>query len=199
MEDTIGLNAVVSIVVTFSALLALWFVRKQEDFPGFVVRAGFLWLLSWVVWVVTWLTIGSRPLQAWPHVVSIELLCSDLNSVIFLLLYFMVTRAESRADSAWRAVWIAVPIAIGYVILYYVFDLSLARSLHQRWSLVLAAATPVLVGWAIASRYRAYLPLVVGFAYGFLQPQPLRSFSLGQSTNQRSKACSHRPLWCLRF
>jgi hypothetical protein len=170
MDEAKTLNAVVSLVVTFSALLAFWHIRRQRDFPDFVIRAGFLWLLSWAVWVGTWLAIGSKTLQAWPHFVSLELLCSDLNSLIYLLLYFVVTRAESPADSAWRAIVVVFSTGFGYLLLYYAFDLSLATRLHERWSLVLAAATPIMVGWAIASRYRDYLPLAVGFAYGFLQP-----------------------------
>lgn len=170
IEETLHLNAVVSIVVTLAALLAFWFICRQKDAPGFVVRSGFLWLLSWLVWVATWLALGSNALQRWPHVVSVELLCSDLNSILFLLLYFMITRAESSTEVASRVLAIVVPIAMGYALVYWIFDTDLARSLHQNWSLALAAASPVLVGWAIAVRYRAYLPLVVGFAYGFLQP-----------------------------
>jgi hypothetical protein len=170
IEETLHMNAVVSIVVTLAALLAFWFICRQNDVPGFVVRSGFLWLLSWLVWVATWLAIGSNALQGWPHVVSLELLCSDLNSILFLLLYFMVTRAESSKEVARRVLAIVVPLALGYALVYWIFDIDLARSLHQRWSLALAAATPVLVGWAIAVRYRGYLPLIVGFVYGFLQP-----------------------------
>jgi hypothetical protein len=105
----------------------------------------------------------------------VTLIFDNLNSVLMILVYFVITRGNRFDESKVQTAFLQVSgsLLLGCLILYLfarVISLDFAYEVHRTWSLCLGVFAPVLIGWACYLRYNTRLILVVGFAYGFMQP-----------------------------
>jgi hypothetical protein len=105
----------------------------------------------------------------------VTLVFDNLNSVFMVLVYFVLTRGNEFDTPRIKAAFsqICGTLALGCVILYLLsplIGLAFAYDVHRTWSLCLGVFAPMLIGWACSLRYNTLLVLVVGFAYGFMQP-----------------------------
>lgn len=137
------------------------------------------WWASWSCWVFAWgvllvtALLGYDPVPLKLNILT--LVFDNLNSVFMILVYFVVTRGnEFDKPRAYRAFCqITGPLTLACAILYLLSPLigkSFAYEVHRTWSLCLGVFAPMLIGWACYLRYNTRLVLVVGFAYGFMQP-----------------------------
>lgn len=172
-------NFVLSISVTVYGYAA-WFRRRSVGHVNrFSLLAYRCWWGSWLCWVFAWgvlLLAALMRLEPVPVGLKIATLVFDnLNSVLMILVYFVITRGNKfekpRVQTAFFQ--ISGSLFIGCLILYMfarVINLDFAYEVHRTWSLCLSVFAPMLIGWACYLRYNTLLILVVGFAYGFMQP-----------------------------
>jgi hypothetical protein len=181
-------NFILSLSVALYGYI-VWF-RDKELSNKFPYRrlAYRCWWAAWFFWVIAWAVLliaallGIDPVPVHWRVVT--LIFDNLNSVFTILVYFVVTRGndfdKAKIFTAFKQ--ISISLGLGCAILYILSLSSLlipsfayvtpsfAYDIHQTWSLCIGVFAPILVGWACNLRYNTRLVLIVGFAYGFMQP-----------------------------
>jgi hypothetical protein len=174
-------NFVLSLAVTLYGFF-VWLRDKGLD-ANFPYRrlAYRCWWASWVCWVLAWSVLGTAALLGRDPVPVqwriVTLVFDNLNSIFTILVYFVVTRGNdfdaAKISTAFKQ--ISGSLALGCIILYLLplspnLTLDFAYDIHQTWSLCIGVFAPILVGWACNLRYNTRLVLIIGFAYGFMQP-----------------------------
>lgn len=170
MERPLELNFWIVVIVCAVGVLQLIHLslppRKRLALTAFLA-----WWLAWLFLLASWALIRGGPLLG-DATLRVQLLLSDLNSLLLIFGFFVVVylhHFEAKVTGAFAvALMLLVFLGAFYLLVYFYFDNSLR--LLQLWGLCLAAATPVLFGWALGIAYGGWLPVIVGLAYGFLQP-----------------------------
>jgi hypothetical protein len=183
MDPVEDFGTVTNFVISLSVTLYGYLVWLRDRRLGAGLRFRFLafrcWWASWLCWVLAWSALliaalmGNRQVPLGLKIVT--LVFDNLNSVFMILVYFVVTRGnefdKQKILVAFKQVFGS--LILGCAILYTVFsmiDLSFGYEVHRTWSLCLGVFAPMLVGWACNLRYNTLLVLIVGSAYGFMQP-----------------------------
>ncbi|HSS20387.1 MAG TPA: hypothetical protein VLL54_09960 [Pyrinomonadaceae bacterium] len=172
-------NLILSIAVTAYGAFVWLKERQGGSRPRFSLLAYRCWWASWLCWVFAWgilLTVALAKSKPVPVGLKILVLVFDnLNSVFMILVYFVVTRGnefnKQRIYTAFAQIFGALALGCGF--LYMVsplIDVNFAYEVHRTWSLCLGVFAPVLIGWACNLRYNTLIILVIGFAYGLMQP-----------------------------
>jgi hypothetical protein len=197
LETTIFAAATnLSLCVAVSGYGIYWWLKpppKRE--LAFRDLAYKCWWLSWIVWVFAWsiilLKVRRSGLTLSLRYDVPTLACDNLNSVFLLLTYFAITRGtEYTPQRAMRdGILLCISIVAAclplYLLFYGLHFPVFAYRLHAMWSLSLAVLTPVLVGWAFQLRFNTRIVLLVGLAYGFIQPAVYATaLPVGPTTNQ---------------
>jgi hypothetical protein len=142
--------------------------RSIPTSSRFLLQAFTAWCLAWFAWAATWFSLAYFP----PRSIQLITVMTDLRAVITLIMYFLITRADSIPlwQVVVRGMVLMLVLAARYGTLFVVFSPGLASRLHELWSMSLGVISPIAVGWAIHLRFRSNFALVIGFAYGFMQP-----------------------------
>jgi hypothetical protein len=172
-------NFVLSFAVVVYGYLAWCRSRSLGSGVRFDFMAYRCWWASWLCWVFAWGILlvtamsGLDPLPIELRIVT--LIFDNLNSVFMILVYFVITRGNDfdkrRLQTAFMQ--ISGSLFLGCMILYLMSratGLDFAYEVHRTWSLCLSVFAPMLIGWGCYLRYNTRLILIVGFAYGFMQP-----------------------------
>lgn len=172
-------NFVLSLSVTLYGYFAWFRGRNLGSGPRFSLLAYRCWWASWLCWALAWgILLIAALLQLDPVPIGLRivtLVFDNLNSVFMFLVYFVVTRGNDfdKRRTQVAFVQIAGSLFLGCVVLYMLarlIGLNFAYEVHRTWSLCLGVFAPMLIGWACHLRYNTSLILVVGSAYGFMQP-----------------------------
>lgn len=155
--------------------------QKWREEYRFLYRAYVCWWFAWLQWVITW-TIILTDFPA-PDTTISQLLVfatSDLNMILFIMVYFTLTRANEfrLADALRRSAAILVALILSIVALYLFFG-EAGRELQKQWELCLGIVTTMLLGWAFSLRFNSKVVLIVGFVYGFCQPFAYHAIFVG--------------------
>jgi hypothetical protein len=183
MNSVENFGTVTNLVLSASVALYGFLVWLRDKTLGakhpFRILAYRCWWASWVCWVFAWAVLllaamrSSEPVPLNLRIVT--LIFDNLNSVFLILVYFVITRGDhfnrSRINTAFMQ--ISGSLTLGCAILYLLaplLGLNFAYEVHRTWSLCLGVFAPMMVGWACRLRYNTLLVLIIGFAYGFMQP-----------------------------
>src|SRR5262245_2103763 len=134
------------LVLLFSVVAFNRLEKRLKADARFLLPALACWCVAWFVWTILW---G----HAWYYPVGGEewsILMSDVNTIFFLLFYFGLTRGTALRAAAYfsTGIVLAVSVLIAYVALHALPGGELGETLHQRWSMFLSMAGPLIVGWA---------------------------------------------------
>lgn len=172
-------NFVISVSVTLYGYTA-WFRRRNVGHANrFSPLAYRCWWASWLCWVFAWgvlllaALMGLDPVPVGMKILTLTF--DNLNSVLMVLVYFVITRGNRFDRQRVKTAFLQISgsLLLGCLILYMlaqVIGIAFAYEVHRTWSLCLGVFSPMLIGWACYLRYNTLLVLVVGIAYGFMQP-----------------------------
>jgi hypothetical protein len=175
------MNFWVSVVITIFVALACYQLEgrypKTNINHRHIFRAMIAWLAAWVCWIrLWWVASAQGPSPDGRNSLEV-LLLSDLNTGLDILTCFAMTMGgRCRAIQLWLVGFVVV-VSLGGL------DIALLKfpggpwgsTLHEQWSLVLSALSPLLIGWVFRIRYGVNLVFAVGIAYAILQPPAYRA------------------------
>lgn len=182
MNPVEDFGTVTNLVLSASVVIYGFLVWLRDKTLGtrhpYRILAYRCWWASWLCWVFAWGMLFAAALKGGQVPLSLKivtLVFDNLNSVFLILVYFVVTRGDDFDATMIKAAFLQISgsLALGCSLLYLlapVVGSDFAYEVHRTWSLCVGVFAPMLVGWACNLRYNTLLVLVIGFAYGFIQP-----------------------------
>lgn len=183
-------NFVICALVTLSGLYWLRRFSQHDNENRFLFRAYLCWWLSWVVWTATWALLAfTRLIETHQRTI---LALSDLNTVLLITVYFIITRGNTYKPlvAAIEFVYVCLVLASGYGI-FFLFFPERFDDLQMGWGLCISALSTLLVGVAFSFRFKTRAVLAIGFAYAFSQPLAFEAILHSTARHGDSLSAAH--------
>lgn len=180
-ENKVGryFNFFVCLIVVLLGCYWLHVLNRDGELR-FLFRAYVCWWASWLAWLVVWTLKAFEPPLDVRTLNLISFVFTDVNAVLWILVYFNLTRGNRFrvSDSLATFMTIFLPLVIGYgaLLLYFGRTSDMAYEIQESIELCVGFVAAMLVGWAFSLRYNTNVVFVVGYAYGFSQPIAFKAF-----------------------
>jgi hypothetical protein len=143
-----------------------------------------------VVWTATWAILAfTRLIETHQRTI---LGLSDLNTVLLITVYFVITRGNTYKPllAVIDFVYVCLVLASGYAI-FFLFFPERFDDLQMGWGLCISAISTILVGAAFSFRFKTRAVLAIGFAYAFSQPLAFEAILHGTALHRDPPSAVH--------
>lgn len=168
------LNALIALLVF---LFGEFHRRKLAQGVGrtrpYLRHAFLCWWFVWLTWVLAWMLNTLLPVHEYAFKLGV-IAIGEVSGVLLFGAYLFLTRGDkiTASEVVVRMIFVLAVLFISYaaIALKFFDNPDMAMRLIQRWSLCMGMIVPLIFGWAMHLRYRAALPLIMGYVYGLSQP-----------------------------